>query len=140
MNFKGHGNIVGDREQVIYVDDVINSTSDEESAVGGEPGATNIGGVPILILFDKDEGLEGSPERRTLIYIEAMSLSNRKQVAIFAKPSSGNIALKIKLSNLKHALNIEDDSITNNINGNNNDSIRMHCYPFYLVMGLEWQD
>ena len=68
-----------------------------------------------------------------------MALRNCKQSAVLAELSRLDSSFKIVLSNSKHALNIEDNTVADNINDNNDGLLRVQCNYLNLVMSLQWQ-
>lgn len=68
-----------------------------------------------------------------------MALRNCKQSAVLAELSRLDSSFKIVLCNSKHALNIEDNTVADNINDNNDGLLRVQCNYLNLVMSLEWQ-
>lgn len=51
MDFQSHCDIVRNAKKIVYVDDVIEATRDEESTIGGESGTADVIGVPIFVFF-----------------------------------------------------------------------------------------
>ena len=139
MDLKCHSQIAIDGEEIVHVNYAIFPTGHKKSTIRRELCTHNIIRMPVFILFKQNKGLKGSPEGRTLIYHESMGLSNTKKFPIITKTSCVHRALKIIFRNGEHALDIKNHSISNNINGNQDNSRRMDSNGTNLVMCLEWK-
>ena len=69
-----------------------------------------------------------------------MCLCNAKKFSIIAKAGSRYRTFEVVLSNCEHPLNIENNSISHNVDGHHDDTRGMQSNASDLVMSLEWED
>lgn len=100
----------------------------------------NFGGVPIFILFEKEQWLEAPSEGRCLVDPITLVYPNCQQSSILAKRYRLNSAFKVKMRNDEICPEIIDDGLSLSVDCNKQVSVWLYSDMFDVVGTLQVQN